>query len=168
MLKRSIGASELRNGNLVASETMDVPYLVRMFSPSGVFIKELKAEVPFFKPACMISLNNGNFAVIDDNGVHGFDMEGNFIWDIQLPRGYSHYGLVEDSRGLLVTIQDSNGMSAVLLYLDPVSGRMEGNLPVFPNLVYLGVSVFFSTCGNTQVTTSSVMLTLSEEHMTRI
>jgi len=145
LLRRSIGTCELIDGKVVASQTMDKPYCVKLFNSKLIFRENLKPKFPFEKPAAIVSLKDESFAVIDDLRIHGFKLDGGSTWTFQLPTNAKHYGLAEDDFGRIVTIQETNKRAGTesgssLLLINPVTGLVEEKVGILNNRFKNGVS----------------------------
>merc|ERR550519_1366554 len=69
-----------------------------------VLFPVIKSERPFLKPHGMISLSNGDFAILDNLGLQLFTKDGVFVKALLQTRRNKCFGLAEDEHGNLLTI----------------------------------------------------------------
>jgi len=130
---KSIGGCILRSGNLILCDTIDKPFQVRLFSPQGRLIRKIISQVEFRRPAATVELSSGLIAIIDDFSIHILDEEEREApRRVLLPENAKHYGLVEDSRGRLVTAEETKSGRGrgykSLICMNPATGRVEDRI----------------------------------------
>jgi len=104
-VKEPIGITVLQNRNIVIASTGDNS--IKIFSPSGKVISTVQSEKPFKRPSDMFTLSTGDFVVRDDLGLHLFTDKGDFIKYLGQGHIDKCYGVTEDEKGQIVTINSA-------------------------------------------------------------
>jgi len=101
-VKEPIGITILQNKNIVIASTGDDS--VKIFSQSGKVITLVQSGRLFKRPSDMATLSTGDFVVRDDQGLQLFTEEGAFIRNLGQNQIDRCYGVTEDEKGRIVTI----------------------------------------------------------------
>lgn len=82
---------------------------VKMYNPDGSTKRVVRPGKAFFKPSDMVELNDGQFAVRDNNGIQLFSDQGIFIKNIGENFLGRVFGLTSNESGNIFTINHNQG-----------------------------------------------------------
>jgi len=123
---KPIGICLLKDKCIVVASTFE--HKVKMFTGSGQFVREVMCgpDGPSFRrPSDMVALNDGGFAVRDEEGIRVYDNCGNFQCNLDCYYMNRFYGLAEDGAGHLITINENKGRQEKVKQLGTKVGESD-------------------------------------------